>query len=43
MALETRPFRPDNLLQRVANDFRGAAEAKGLKISVEAAEGESQA
>jgi two-component system, sensor histidine kinase len=40
VALETRPFRPDNLLQRVANDFRGAAEAKGLKISVEAAEGE---
>ena len=39
-ALDTRPFRPDNLLQRVANDFRGAAEAKGLKISVEAAEGE---
>lgn len=40
VALETRPFRPDNLLRRVANDFRGAAEAKGLKISVEAAEGE---
>ena len=40
VALETRPFRPDNLLHRVANDFRGAAEAKGLKISVEAAEGE---
>ena len=27
VALETRPFRPDNLLRRVANDFRGAAEA----------------
>lgn len=40
VALETRPFRPDNLLRRVANDFRGAAEAKRLKISVEAAEGE---
>lgn len=38
--LETRPFRPNNLLGRVANDFRGAAEAKGLKIDVEAVEGE---
>ena len=40
VTLETRPFRPDNLLRRVANDFRGAAEAKGLTIAVEAAEGE---
>lgn len=40
VTLETRPFRPDNLLRRVANDFSGAAQAKGLKIDVEAAEGE---
>lgn len=40
VTLETRPFRPDNLLQRVANDFRSAAEVKGLKVKVEAAEGE---
>lgn len=40
VTLETRPFRPNNLLGRVANDLRGAAEAKGLKIDVEAAEGE---
>lgn len=40
VTLETRPFRPNNLLGRVANDLRGAAEAKGLKMTVEAAEGE---
>ncbi|WP_236547614.1 ATP-binding protein [Brevundimonas sp. G8] len=40
VTLEERPFRPDNLLRRVANDLSGAAQAKGLKIDVEAAEGE---
>lgn len=40
VTLEMRPFRPNNLLGRVANDFRGAAQAKGLKIDVEAVEGE---
>ncbi|WP_307363543.1 ATP-binding protein [Brevundimonas sp. SORGH_AS_0993] len=40
VALETRPFRPDNLLRRIAADFSGAAEAKGLKIGVQAASGE---
>ena len=38
--LERRPFRPDNLLQRVAHDFEGAAATKGLALHVEAVEGE---
>lgn len=40
VVLETRPFRADNLLQRVANDFEGAAATKGLTLKVEAVEGE---
>lgn len=38
--LETRPFRADNLLQRVANDFEGTAATKGLALHVDAVEGE---
>ncbi|GAW40641.1 Sensory/regulatory protein RpfC [Brevundimonas sp. SH203] len=38
--LETRPFRIDNLLQRVAHDFEGAAATRGLVLEVEAVEGE---
>lgn len=37
---ETLPFRPDALLRRVASEFRCAAVAKGLTITVEAQEGE---
>lgn len=40
IVLESRPFRPDNLLQRVANDFDSAAATKGLALRVEAVEGE---
>ena len=40
VVLETRPFRPDNLLQRVANDVQGAAQTKGLTLDVEAVDGE---
>ena len=38
--LETRPFRPDNLLRRIALDFRDAAKPKALGLKVEAAKGE---
>lgn len=40
VVLETRPFRPDNLLQRVANDVQGAVQTKGLTLDVEAVDGE---
>lgn len=40
VTLETRPFRPDNLLRRLASDYRGAANARGLKLKIEAAKGE---
>ena len=40
VTLETRPFRPENLLRRLASDYRGAAGAKGLKLKIEAAKGE---
>lgn len=40
VTLETRPFRPENLLRRLASDYRGAASTKGLKLKVEAIKGE---
>ena len=40
VTLETRPFRPENLLRRLASDYRGAAGAKGLKLKTEAVKGE---
>lgn len=38
--LETRPFRPDNLLRRIALDFRDAAKPKALGLKIEVAKGE---